>query len=224
MERRMSSIEQTARLADLLDHVPVAAAAKTHLVALMSGSDRHYHDAGHPALLWRRHRRYAAPQDHASPALEPLIASAIAYHDAVYDATRTDNERRSANLWREHAEAASVPPRDIEWTALTILATQQHLDYLPRADDARERARLWVLDLDLTPIGEPPARFALNTAQLRAEHGHLDDAAWNRRRLAFLSALARRARLYRSPAIAQAFESQARANITRELAAAALRG
>ena len=41
-------------------------------------------------------------------------------------------------------------------------ATKDHLAYAPDAKAAsaearlRERARAWVLDLDLTPLGEPP--------------------------------------------------------------------
>ena len=75
-----------------------------------------------------------------------------------------------------------------------------------------------MLDFDLTPIGECPAIFARDTQRLRAEHKHLDAAAWNRKRLGFLAQLATAPRLFRTSVIADAFEAPAQANLRRELA------
>ena len=75
-----------------------------------------------------------------------------------------------------------------------------------------------MLDLDLTPLGEPSAGFARNTKLLRLERPDLDDGAWERHLLAFLARLDAAPRLYRTPAVGAAFEVQAKANIAQALA------
>jgi len=204
----------------MLSIVPVAPAAKADLLARMSGADRHYHTAHHLALLWQRHRRFSA----AMPALhtaetDHLIACAITFHDAIYEPRQGGNEAASAALWRQVATHAARPADEIDWVSATIEATANHLGTIINPRCARDHARLWVLDLDLTPIGETPEQFGRNTALLRAEFAHLDDAAWDRSRLAFLGSLAAYPKLYRCAPITDAFEAQARENIARELAA-----
>ena len=75
-----------------------------------------------------------------------------------------------------------------------------------------------MLDLDLSALAEAEAGFDINTAKLRAEYAHLDDAAWDSGRRGFLSALSRHATLFRTPLLATAFEAPARSNLARELA------
>ncbi len=202
----------------LVGIVPVSDTARCELVRRMRAPDRFYHRDEHLGILWKRHRILGHKGEFHAPRLERLIASAIAFHDAVLDTTRTDNEAASAKLWREMAGAAGQLSADeIDWVAVTIEATARHLAPWP-AEHALDRARLWLLDLDLTPIGECPAVFARDTQRLRAEHMHLDAAAWSRKRLGFLSQLASAPRLFRNSVIADAFEAPAQANLQRELA------
>lgn len=92
----------------------------------------------------------------------------------------------------------------------TIEATADHLasaeaitaGHGPAAPPLLARARLWVLDLDLSPLGEPPAAFARNTGLLRLERPDLGDAGWSRCLRAFLARLHAAPRLYRTPAVA----------------------
>ncbi len=211
-------MSQDALIADLFSHVPVSAEARASVIALMSGPDRHYHDIGHLATLWGRHCLLGAGQAVAAPPWHRLIACAIAFHDAVYDPIRRDNEVRSAALWRASA-GGDIEPWETDWVAGTILATADHLGAMPEADMAPDawNARLWMLDLDLTPLGEAEDIFTVNTRELRKEYAHLDDAAWASGRRGFLRGLARRAVIYRTPAIAAAFDAQTRANLAREL-------
>lgn len=205
--------------ADLLRRLPILPAARRDLCRRLTGPDRRYHGLAHVTLLWLRHRRLGRGTVFRSPRCDRLLACAIAYHDAIYQAGRPDNEVASAQLWRHHARIARRLPRaDIDWVAETILATADHW-----AQDGDHtllgRARLWMLDLDLTPLGEPAARFVRNTALLRQEYGHLSDAAWNEGRRAFLRGIAGHARLFRTPVTAMArFEARARANLDAALA------
>ena len=204
----------------MLMHVPVPGPARDALFRRLSEPSRTYHGLQHVAALWSRHLALGRDTEVSAARASRLAASVIAFHDAVYDPRRQDNEQRSAALWRQSAcPGADMPAADAEWVAGTIEATEDHMR-VPDASDASPegRLRLWVLDLDLTPLGEPPAAFRRNTALLRAEYRHLDDQSWNRRRLNFLRRIAAAPRIYRSPLIAAAFEGQAQANLAQEIA------
>jgi len=203
----------------LLERVPLPARAKSELTAMMESDERHYHGVNHLALLWRRHRLYVAAEGLDAPAIETLIACAIAYHDCVYARGRRDNEERSAEVWLRASAGSSLSEADRQWVAETIRATADHLAYPDPAADApmRERARLWVLDLDLTPLGENDADFDRNTELLRREVPHLTDAQYDAGRLGFLHKIADAPRVYRTPTLAAQFEAQARANFARQL-------
>jgi predicted metal-dependent HD superfamily phosphohydrolase len=116
-------------------------------------------------------------------------------------------------------QSRAVDCDTVEWVAGTIEATADHLIALPDTGMTPEawEARAWMLDLDLAPLGEPADAFAMNSWPLRQKHAQLTDAAWEEGRLAFLKRLASAPRLFRSPLLALAFETQARAKITEAL-------
>ena len=217
----MTSEEDRRDFDALLARVPLSDRAKLELSAMMTANGRHYHDVGHLALMWRRHRLYAAAEGLAAPEIETLIACAIAYHDCVYELGRRDNEERSAEVWLRASAAAPLSQPDRDWVADTIRATADHLAYPDLVEPAplRERARLWVLDLDLAPLGESDADFDRNTELLRLEVPHLTDAQYDAGRLAFLRRLSDAPRVYRTPTLAAQFEARARANFARQLPA-----
>ena len=206
-------------LADLLRRLPVEDAVRADLGRRLREPARHYHGARHVALLWERHRHFGASLAMGAEPWDTRIACAIAFHDAVHDARRRDNEAASAALWR--AARPRLDRAAVEWVAGTIEATADHLgaERPPGMPDADWSARLWLLDLDLTPIGEAPAEFARDTARLRLEHAHVPDAEWDAARLAFLRRLAAAPRLFRTPVLAETFDGPARTNLVRELAA-----
>jgi predicted metal-dependent HD superfamily phosphohydrolase len=217
-ETETATMDAVTLIADLFALVPVPPAARDDVLARMSARDRHYHGIDHLALLWGCHLRHGAGLSVCSPPWHRLIACAVAFHDAVYDPVRRDNETESAALWR--AASPALEAGEIDWVGGTILATADHLNAAPdpgMAPDAWQ-ARLWMLDLDLTPLGAAKADFIANTGKLRAEYAHLDEAAWVTGRRGFLRGLSRRAVLFRTPVLAAAYEATARANQARELA------
>ncbi|HEY1933223.1 MAG TPA: hypothetical protein VGG99_14520 [Acetobacteraceae bacterium] len=207
------------RIGATLHHLLITAALPEHaridVLRRMGAPGRHYHGLHHLGYLWIRHRRYGTGTPFAGPRLSRLIACAILFHDAIYDPSRPDNEHRSALLWR-HSAPGNLAARDIDWVAQAILATADHL--APRPDRTlRQRALLWMLDLDLTPLGEEPGLFARNTRALRVEYRHVPECDWQQRRVGFLRKLQSAPALYRSAPIAAAFAAQARRNIAREV-------
>ncbi|MCX8252597.1 hypothetical protein RHAL1_03190 [Beijerinckiaceae bacterium RH AL1] len=205
----------------LLSQVPVSDRSKRDLVARMTAPSRHYHVFEHLDLLWRRHIQY---RDHVLDVFdetpEALIASAIAYHDAVYVAGDPDNERRSAELWLEvSASASDLSLEERFWVADTIRATANHITAAAtlRPDDKGDIARLWVIELDLTPLGEEPEVFDRNMELLNAEATHVAPEQRHAGVLEGLRGFASARPLYRSAPLAQAFNDSARRNFARYL-------
>jgi len=192
---------------DLLGRLRVGADARARLVALLREPWRRYHGAGHAGLLWARHLTHGGDPDDA------VAAHAIAYHDAIYVVGAGDNEARSAALWHAHAIDLTSDLRDRVGRA--ILATADH------AADHADPDAAWLVDLDLTPLGEPWPQFLANGLALRHEAGIVDGAAIPGQ-AAFLRRLLALPRIYRSErhgdAIASAYEAAARINLLRLLA------
>lgn len=209
-------------LEDLFSHVPLDDRAKAELFQAMSGPTRSYHGIGHLETLWRRHRQYAEGAGLSSPDITTLVACAIAFHDSVYEPGRDDNEERSAQNWLRASAGSSIPEEDRLWVAQTIRATGDHLGYKPDLAPgdprrlAREQARLWVLDLDLTPLGETPEIFEENTRRLRLESPTKTQAQWVEGLCAFHRHFLAAAHIYRTPALARIFEARARVNLAKD--------
>jgi predicted metal-dependent HD superfamily phosphohydrolase len=132
------------------------------------------------------------------------------YHDAVYDprAGAGHNETASGALARRDLDALGRPDGQIETVVRLVLATATHH---PR--DADEAV---LCDADLAVLASDPATYAAYAAGVRAEYGHLDDAAWRAGRAAVLEALAAGA-LFHVPPVEER-QARARANLAAELA------
>jgi len=205
---------------DLLRHVPVMEAHKIALRNAMMGPTRLYHGLYHYATMWWAHHRLKAR--FAPPYLtrdgDREIASAILYHDIIYDARSSRNEAASAELWRSHAAAAGAAAViDIDLVEAMILATAQHFANRPYDTEA-DRRREWFVGLDLVSLAAEPAQFDLNTALIRLEYAHLSNAEWAAGRGSFLRMVGQVPRIFRDPVLHDLFEAKARANIGRSLA------
>ena len=87
---------------------------------LHSGPERGYHAWSHPQAL------LALLEEVRGQLQDPLaVECAILLHDAIYDATRSDNERRSAALARELL-AGVVPEATLARAVRMIEATELH--------------------------------------------------------------------------------------------------
>ncbi len=199
----------------LMETAGLPPSARDKALDLMAAPGRYYHGIGHLGVLWRRHEHFVQGSAFCAPVPNRLVACAIVFHDAIYDPTRGDNELRSAALWRDMAPA-DLAAEQVAWVTTTIEATADHLACTDAGSELA-RLRLWMLDLDLTPLGAPPAVFTRNTTALRQEFAHLDEAEWGRRRVAFLRTMQAAPRIFRSAPLAAAFEDQARQNIAQAL-------
>ena len=195
---------QDLGLAPAIDALP-------QLLAAHAGPDRHYHGLQHIAecLQWLEQLR---PQV-AQPA---ELALALCFHDAIYNPQAKDNELRSAAWAQAVMQAAGAAPDAVQRVDALVMATchfQPAQAQLP-ADSA------WMLDIDLSILGAPAARFAQYQAQIQAEYAWVAPADYALRRQAVLRSFLQRPAIYQTATMQARLEAQARDNLQQALAVA----
>lgn len=175
---------------------------------------RHYHTGQHIGELMALSKElYELQQDPFA------FGMAVWFHDAVYDPQRNDNEELSAELaTRMQHKARELNPlfmsvAQVERVATMILQTKRH-----EWTDGHPDTALF-LDLDLSILGAPAARYDEYARQVRAEYAHVSDADFRNGRRAILEAFLRRPALYFTEVGRERWELAARANTARELEA-----
>ena len=165
------------------------------------GADRAYHNLVHIDECLRE-------LDGARHLVSDAAATeaAIWFHDAVYDSHATDNEEKSAALWREVAAAARVETLIVEKAADLILATKHAA--VPTDEDAR-----LVVDVDLAILGQPPERFDEYERQIRAEYAWVGDEQFAAGRGKVLRTFLARPFIYSTEHFRGRYEAPARMNL-----------
>lgn len=187
-----------------------------HLLALHRQSGRHYHGVTH--VMWVT--RHAGDLLRAATAeTDPIEADEIdgdavrlaaLCHDAVYDATRHDNEARSADLAERTAHELGWPEPRRATVHRLVTATAAHSP--ASADEAV------LVDADLAILGSSPAEYDAYVHGVRREYAHVDDASWRTGRAAVLQRFLDAPHIFTTPTMREAREARARANLTAELA------
>ncbi|MBL8549114.1 MAG: hypothetical protein JNJ73_03950 [Hyphomonadaceae bacterium] len=178
------------------------------LQARYAESQRHYHTWDHIEELFARYEEFAAVLRDAR-----AVALAIAFHDAVYDPMRSDNEPLSAALLKE---AGGGEARASVAAAMEMIeATKSHTPPTGAACDLDDA--LLFLDADLSILGADQARFDEYEAQVRKEYAFAPGAAFTAGRAAILKRFLERPTLYFTDWGRRRFETQARANLRRSL-------
>ncbi|MGO4327319.1 DUF1653 domain-containing protein [Cupriavidus sp. 2TAF22] len=193
-----------------LDFLPRAAVLQ--VLACYDAPYRRYHDRRHVLEMFEVAQARGI-------ALSPAQALAVLFHDAVYVPGCEHNEAASAALIE--TMASGVEAQAMALAARIVMDTCGHHASVPESGV--------VLDLDLHRLaalqpqfdGYTDAVFEENRALLANRSGLSGEplhAAFLQRRIAFLQAMARRDRLFLTPAFADC-EAPARANIARMAAA-----
>lgn len=178
---------------------------RDELVARYREPHRRYHTLEHveACLAWLD--RLAASAERPAE-----VELALWFHDAVYDPSRSDNERRSAALARERLRGLGVAPDVIDRVASYVEATERH--------DGHAGDAALVIDIDLSILGAPPDVFARFEQQIREEYAHVPEPLFRAGRRAVLERFLSRPEIYRVPATRDALEAQARANLAHRIA------
>lgn len=193
------------------DESAAAEAVYGRLIELYGEPHRHYHTLNHIRHCLREFDRAAALMDDPD-----AVEMALWFHDAIYQPGAGDNERRSADLFRQ-------------WTDGRLnLAFQQRVDTLIMATTHREppdwQDAGFVVDIDLSSFGLPWEMFERDGHLIRAEFAGVTDEQYYSGHLRFLQALQGRPTVFSTAFFQQRYELVARENLVRIIADLHARG
>ena len=130
-------------------------------------------------------------------------------HDRIYDAQRSDNEERSAELGR--TMCAEQGRAELSDRVAELILDTQH-----QAEPATP-AGAWLVGIDLAILGETPERYAAFEENIRTEYAHVPRPLYRMGRGRILRGFLKREEIYKVPELRERFEAQARANLKQAL-------
>lgn len=176
------------------------------LLARYGEAQRKYHTRQHLAESLSLFEAVSQAPDHPAE-----VEMALWFHDAIYDLRASDNEARSAVWACEALTAAGVAePRAARVRDLVLVTQHQQL---PRTPDERV-----LVDIDLSILGAPAARFAEYEQQIREEYAYVPGFLFRMKRRAILKSFLDRDSIYGTPVLHQRLEAMARGNLARAIA------
>lgn len=144
------------------------------------------------------------------------VQLAALYHDAIYQAGRSDNETRSAELARV-AIARWLPDAGIDVARVVQLIELTARHGALRAGDIDAEAALF-LDCDMAILGAPAAVFDAYDRGIAEEYaGHVPGFLFRLNRRRFLKQLLLAPRIFLSEFFHQQLDPAARANLRRRI-------
>jgi predicted metal-dependent HD superfamily phosphohydrolase len=176
------------------------------LLASYGDPARSYHTLQH---LEECFMRWSEAQSLATRAGEVLVA--LWFHDAVYDTHATDNEQKSAEWAVEVIGTAGGSVPQSERVRDLILATRHAAS--PSPGDAA-----LIVDIDLSILGAPAARFDEYEEQVRREYAWVPEPVFKATRARILAEFLARPSIFTTAHFATRYETAARENLSRSLA------
>lgn len=151
------------------------------LLELLYDNNRVYHDAQHAALVYAYSKElywdYLTKIPHfdssdifeakQSDTFDEFFLQAAAWHDAMYDVSRTDNEEVSAQYFASSRSAEALYEWVVEDVTAAIRASANH--WAEENDALPDHAKIF-LDADLYELAAPWEVFEQNTLNVIAEY------------------------------------------------------
>lgn len=132
------------------------------------------------------------------------------YHDAIYNASKRDNEEKSAELAKENLSLISYPIDKINTCCEQIMATKSHA-----VSDNNDTN--FFTDADLSILGQSWEDYAMYYQQVRKEYAVYPDFLYNPGRKKVLQHFLKMDRIFKTDYFFEKFEKQARKNLSQEL-------
>ena len=176
------------------------------LVACYSEPHRRYHTVQHLNECLTHFESLCTLADHADE-----VELALWFHDAIYDPSKKDNEKRSAEWARDSVLAAGVSREKADRIYELVMATMHNA--LPNGRDAEV-----LVDIDLGILGAEAARFDSYEVQVREEYSFVPEPLYRRARRKVLEEFVSRKWIYSTEPFRCNYESRARDNIARSIA------
>ena len=197
---RFQALWQRCLVPDTDDH---SDSIYQRLVDAYGEAHRHYHSLTHIAHCLRQ-------LDLCKTLLvnPDAVEISIWFHDVIFQSGAPDNEKHSAQLYRElavnvHQDKFCQRVDDM------IIATIHGKTPPARIDEQ------YMVDIDLSSFGLSWDEFLRDSQNLRLESSHLSDSDYHRRQGNFRKSLLSRERFFYTDYFYQRYENQARDNIER---------
>jgi predicted metal-dependent HD superfamily phosphohydrolase len=177
-----------------------------NLLKLYSSGKRYYHDLTHIInllKLWDDNKNHLVDDE--------IVYIAIWFHDAIYDAWKSNNEELSADMAKDFLLKINFPATKTDKVVQYILATKTHDNHNNDHDLS------FFLDFDMSILGAEEAIYAVYTQQIRDEYSIYPGFIYNRGRKKMLKSFLEKPFIYQTEEFRAKFESQARENIKKEL-------
>lgn len=172
---------------------------------------RAYHDFAHVQALLHHYRDVAAGPGWQQP-LEVLLA--VLFHDAIYEAGRSDNELRSAQL-AQVAITRWLADSDVDVARVMALIELTARHGSLRAEELDADAALF-LDSDMAILGAPEAVFDAYDRGIAEEYrGKVPGFLFRLNRRRFLKGVLAQPRIFFSDFFHDRYDAAARANLRR---------
>jgi predicted metal-dependent HD superfamily phosphohydrolase len=193
------------RLTDYSQDTTVINGMFDELEQLYMGSKRYYHGITHIVnllKLWEEHKQYLADDE--------VVYLAIWFHDAVYEAWKSDNEEQSAEMAKKFLADINFPADRAEKVVNYILATKTH-------ESNGDNDLNFFLDFDLSILGADEAIYDVYAQQIKDEYFLYPSFIYNRGRKKAMTSFLQKEHIYKTEKFKKALEAPARANIQREI-------
>jgi predicted metal-dependent HD superfamily phosphohydrolase len=146
--------------------------------------------------------------------LPPPAIMALFYHDCVYIPGCGLNEEESTVRLREHfSEDPPVNPKKSQLDLIAYLIMSTKHEGVPGT-----LLEAYVRDIDMSILGQDEATFAAYDRAIRQENIRVPEEMYEEKRIAFLSGLFRKERIFYTSELHHAYEAQARFNISARIA------
>ncbi len=176
----------------------------SQLAAAYGENTRFYHTDKHVSECLKHFLAYRELAENPAE-----VEVAIWFHDAIYDTTKSDNEKQSADWAMHYLTDASVNPGAVERIVEMIIATKTHQSQT--ADSAL------MVDIDLGILGATTDAFEAYDAAIRKEFHWVPTVQYCMGRAQVLSSFLEREAIYQTPAMRDLYEKQARENLSRKI-------
>ena len=179
-----------------------------NLTDLYNSEDRFYHNLSHIEALLKlseEHRQLLESQKN--------IDFVIWYHDAIYDASKSNNEEESAQLAKKDLTKLGLDANIIENCYDLIIATKTH--QLPKDLDSFDSQ--FLLDIDLSILASERAKYIEYTQHIRKEYTIYPDSIYKEGRKKVLRHFLEMEHIYKTELFQNLWEFRAKENLSYEI-------
>lgn len=176
----------------------------TTIVTKYSEAHRAYHNLQHLQEL------FSYVDTYTNNLQQPdKVSFSIFYHDIIYQIWKKDNEEQSAVLAVQELKKIDLSMEALHGIEQQIIATKTH--------EASDTDTQFLVDFDLTILGQPPEIYENYTQQIRKEYRLVPQFMYTKGRKKVLQHFLEKKFIYHTPICKTLFEAQARKNLINEL-------